>query len=64
VADLPAPRAAAHVIERLREKGLLLSTDGPLHNVLKLKPPLCFGVADADRLLATLDRILGEDFVS
>jgi 4-aminobutyrate aminotransferase-like enzyme len=56
----PAPRQAAYVVERLKDHGILLSTDGPLHNVLKIKPPLPFDAADADRLIETLDRILGE----
>lgn len=57
----PAADQAAYVVERLRERGLLVSTDGPLHNVLKLKPPLVFGEADADRLVSELDLVLGED---
>jgi 4-aminobutyrate aminotransferase-like enzyme len=57
----PAARQAAYVVERLRERGLLVSTDGPLHNVLKIKPPLVFGEADADRLIAELDTVLAED---
>jgi 4-aminobutyrate aminotransferase-like enzyme/Ser/Thr protein kinase RdoA (MazF antagonist) len=56
----PAPRQAAYVVERLKDHGILLSTDGPLRNVLKIKPPLPFDAADADRLIETLDRILGE----
>ncbi|MDX1547991.1 MAG: aminotransferase class III-fold pyridoxal phosphate-dependent enzyme [Rhodothermales bacterium] len=59
----PAPGAAAYVANRMREEGILLSTDGPLHNVLKIKPPLCFSEADADRLAGTLDRVLAEDAV-
>ena len=47
----------------MREEGILLSTDGPLHNVLKIKPPMVFDADDADRLVETLDRILAEDFV-
>jgi 4-aminobutyrate aminotransferase-like enzyme len=31
--------------------------------VLKIKPPMVFDADDADRLVATLDRILAEDFV-
>jgi 4-aminobutyrate aminotransferase-like enzyme len=42
---------------------MLLSTDGPLHNVLKIKPPLVFSEANADALVAALDEILAEDFV-
>jgi 4-aminobutyrate aminotransferase-like enzyme len=57
-----APAQAAYIANRLRERGILLSTDGPLHNVLKIKPPLVFDMADADFLVATLDGVLAEDF--
>ncbi len=60
----PAAAEANYVINRMRDHGILISTDGPHHNVLKLKPPLCFRLADAERFLAILDRILGENFVS
>jgi len=56
----PAGREAEFVANRLRDCGVLASTDGPFRNVLKFKPPLCFTAADADRLLQTLDRILPE----
>jgi 4-aminobutyrate aminotransferase-like enzyme len=59
----PAGEAAGHVANRMRDCGILLSTDGPGHNVLKIKPPLCFTTADGDRLMETLDRILGEDSI-
>jgi ethanolamine-phosphate phospho-lyase len=45
----------------MREKGVLVSTDGPFRNVLKIKPPLCFTRENADFLVETLDRILSED---
>ncbi|NNG17859.1 MAG: aminotransferase class III-fold pyridoxal phosphate-dependent enzyme [Gemmatimonadales bacterium] len=56
----PAGPETAYVANRMRERGLLLSTDGPYENVLKLKPPMVFSEADAARLVAELDRILGE----
>ena len=59
----PAGAHASYVAERMRDHGILISTDGPLHNVLKLKPPLVFDEQDADRLVATLDKVLGEDAV-
>jgi 4-aminobutyrate aminotransferase-like enzyme len=59
----PAPRQAAYVVERMKDHGILLSTDGPEHNVIKMKPPLVFSDADADRALAAFDRVLSEDFV-
>ena len=60
----PADDEATYVINRMREEGILMGTDGPLHNVLKINPPLVFGEEDADRLAELLDRILGEDFVT
>ena len=57
----PAADQASYIANRLRDNGILLSTDGPLHNVLKIKPPLVFNEADADRLVMTLDRVLRED---
>ena len=35
-------RQAAYVVERMKDHGILLSTDGPDHNVIKMKPPLSF----------------------
>ncbi len=59
----PAGAQASYVTERMRDHGILISTDGPFHNVLKLKPPLVFNAADADRLVATLGKVLAEDAV-
>jgi 4-aminobutyrate aminotransferase-like enzyme len=58
-----APAQASYVVERMKDRGILLSTDGPLHNVVKMKPPLVFSEADADRVVAALDAVLDEDFV-
>jgi len=58
----PAPAQAAYIANRMRERGILLSTDGPFHNVLKIKPPLVFTRENADFLVSTLDEILEEDF--
>ncbi|HEY1250451.1 MAG TPA: aminotransferase class III-fold pyridoxal phosphate-dependent enzyme [Thermoanaerobaculia bacterium] len=63
VTRAPAARQAAYVVERMKDHGILLSTDGPDHNVIKMKPPLCVTEADVDRVLAAYDRVLGEDFV-
>jgi 4-aminobutyrate aminotransferase-like enzyme/Ser/Thr protein kinase RdoA (MazF antagonist) len=57
----PADWEASYIANRMRDHGILLSTDGPLHNVLKIKPPLVYTEQDADRLVETLDIILGED---
>jgi 4-aminobutyrate aminotransferase-like enzyme/Ser/Thr protein kinase RdoA (MazF antagonist) len=57
----PAAAEAAYIVERLRELGVLAGTDGPLHNVIKIRPPLCIGEADADLFVSTLEAILAED---
>jgi len=44
----------------MKEERVILSTDGPYHNVLKIKPPMCFSVADAKELVQKLDMILSE----
>jgi 4-aminobutyrate aminotransferase-like enzyme/Ser/Thr protein kinase RdoA (MazF antagonist) len=57
----PATEEADYIINRMKDHGILISTDGPLENVLKLKPPMVFSVADADRVVETLAKILAED---
>jgi 4-aminobutyrate aminotransferase-like enzyme/Ser/Thr protein kinase RdoA (MazF antagonist) len=54
-----AARAKA-VVEWARRRGVLLSTDGPAGNVIKIKPPLCFGEVEAKILVATLAAALRE----
>ena len=56
----PAKTEANRVVNRMREEGILLGTDGPFHNVIKIRPPMPFNEHDADRLLAKLDLILEE----
>ncbi|EKT4509820.1 aminotransferase class III-fold pyridoxal phosphate-dependent enzyme [Flavobacterium psychrophilum] len=48
------------VVEKMKEKGYLLSTDGPLHNVLKIKPPMPFSKQNATEMVQLLDVILSE----
>jgi 4-aminobutyrate aminotransferase-like enzyme/Ser/Thr protein kinase RdoA (MazF antagonist) len=57
----PAPQQASYVVNRLRERGILTGTDGPHHNVIKLRPPLIFSRPDADLFVRTLDEALTED---
>jgi len=45
-------------VERMKQRGILLSTDGPFHNVIKIKPPLVFSMKDADLLISNLDSVL------
>jgi 4-aminobutyrate aminotransferase-like enzyme len=61
LARTPAGHSAAYLANRMRTLGILMSTDGPDHNVLKIKPPLVFARAHADFLLETMERALKED---
>jgi len=54
----PATREAERVINDMKDRGILLSTDGPHENVIKVKPPLVFSRADADRVVSELDAVL------
>ena len=58
----PAAGQASYITERMKQKGILISTDGPFHNVLKIKPPMCFNMKNAKNLITSLNSILSEDF--
>jgi 4-aminobutyrate aminotransferase-like enzyme/Ser/Thr protein kinase RdoA (MazF antagonist) len=57
----PATAQASYIVNRLREKGILAGTDGPHHNIIKLRPPLLFSDSDADLFNSTFEEILQED---
>jgi len=56
----PAAVEAARVVNQMRERGILIGTDGPHHNVLKIRPPMPFSQANADELIAALDLSFAE----
>jgi 4-aminobutyrate aminotransferase-like enzyme len=51
----PAGAEASFVANRLRERGILLGTDGPFHNVVKIRPPMPFTISDGDLLVEELE---------
>jgi len=59
----PLAKQADYVINRMKSQGILLSTDGPDHNVIKIKPPLVFSIQNTTLFLASLEQILKEDFM-
>jgi 4-aminobutyrate aminotransferase-like enzyme len=52
----PATERAGRVVERCRELGVLMGTDGPYDNVIKLRPGLVFSRANADHLMQVLEQ--------
>ncbi|MCB9279701.1 MAG: aminotransferase class III-fold pyridoxal phosphate-dependent enzyme [Lewinellaceae bacterium] len=59
----PATAEATYLVNRLRETGILASQDGPDDNVIKIKPPMCFSLEDADFFLEAFEQVLAEDFM-
>ena len=55
----PGAAEAQQIREFLRDNGVLLSTTGPLNNVIKIRPPMVFSKANAELLLDNLEQALG-----
>ena len=51
----PAADEASAFVNMMKDRGVLLSTDGPLHNVIKIKPPLVISPEDVEMTLRQLD---------
>ncbi len=56
----PAKAEAADVMEKLRERQVLIGKGGLYGNTLRIKPPMCINKDDADYLVAMLDEVLSE----
>ncbi|MFN0097726.1 MAG: aminotransferase class III-fold pyridoxal phosphate-dependent enzyme [Gemmatimonadaceae bacterium] len=56
----PAPDEASFVVDRMRQNGVLVGTDGPFHNVIKIRGPMPLSLADADRVVETFALALHE----
>ncbi len=54
----PATEEAGRIANHMRDHGVLISTDGPFDNVLKIKPPMAFGLKEADIMAEALDAAL------
>jgi len=57
----PVAEKTDYTVNRMKEFGILMSADGPNHNVLKIKPPLTFTKENADEVLFYLQKIFLED---
>jgi 4-aminobutyrate aminotransferase-like enzyme len=56
----PAATEATDVVLRMRDMGVLVGTDGPHHNVIKIRGPMPFTRDDGDRLADALDVAIRE----
>jgi 4-aminobutyrate aminotransferase-like enzyme/Ser/Thr protein kinase RdoA (MazF antagonist) len=57
----PAAAEASAVALRMRELGVLLGTDGPFHNVVKLRGPMPLSDSDVDCVIEAFERALGAE---
>ncbi|NQY64493.1 MAG: aminotransferase class III-fold pyridoxal phosphate-dependent enzyme [Alteromonadaceae bacterium] len=51
----PATDKTAQLVEYFKQNHILLSTEGPFYNILKIKPPLAFNKDDADKFIAVFE---------
>jgi 4-aminobutyrate aminotransferase-like enzyme len=59
----PLGEKASYLVNRMRDFAILMSTDGPDHNVIKIKPPMVFSKENADELICRLSMVFKEDFM-
>jgi 4-aminobutyrate aminotransferase-like enzyme/Ser/Thr protein kinase RdoA (MazF antagonist) len=57
----PAGAETGALVDAMRDRGVLVGAAGPAGNVVKIRPPLVFSREHADLLLATFDRIMGDE---
>ena len=56
----PNNKLAVEFVEKMKQKGFLISNAGQFRNVLKIRPPLVFGKEHADSLCEALEEIFEE----
>ncbi len=60
---MPLAQKAAYLSNRMRDLGILMSTDGKDNNVLKIKPPMVFSKENAEEFIFRLKQVFSEDFM-
>ncbi len=54
----PATRETKRIVEEMKKRKILVSTDGPYQNVIKFKPPMVFSLGNAGCFLNNLADVL------
>ncbi len=60
----PADWEAAYIAERMKANGILVSTEGPHNNVLKLKPPIIFRREHVEQFVEVLEEVLQDSVLT
>jgi len=58
----PDKQVTHKIVNEMRKRKILLSSDGPDHNVIKVKPPMVFNSSNALFLVETLDKVLSKKY--
>ena len=56
----PASEKAKVIINKMKEIGILISTDGSHNNVLKIKPPMVFSIENAQLVIDSLEMLFSK----
>nr|XP_043620845.1 alanine--glyoxylate aminotransferase 2 homolog 2, mitochondrial-like isoform X2 [Erigeron canadensis] len=56
----PASLETLHVMEQMKDMGVLIGKGGLNGNIFRISPPLCFTREDADFLVATMDYVMSK----
>lgn len=59
----PLAEQTDYLANRMKDYGILMSTDGPDKNVLKINPPIIFTQKNDEELIFYLNKIFKEDFI-
>ena len=59
----PLPEKTDYLINRMKYFGILMSSDGPDHNVIKIKPPITFTKENVKDVIFYLEKVFTEDFM-
>ncbi len=60
---LPLGEKTNYLVDRMKDYGILMSSDGPDNNVLRIKPPMVFTKDNADDLIFYMKKVFSEDFM-
>ncbi len=60
----PLPKQTTYLANRMKDLGILMSIDGPDHNVMKIKPPIIFSRENAEELIFRLKIVFAEDYLA
>jgi 4-aminobutyrate aminotransferase-like enzyme len=59
----PLAEKTDYLINRMKTFEILMSSDGPDHTIIKIKPPITFTIENAQEVIFYLQKIFGEDFM-